>query len=63
MAHPQTNVLQSYEDLDKIVKKYYSSEDPYIISCPSQDQVHIVYSVLYWDLMSLGGGRMWKRSV
>lgn len=42
----RANVLQAYEDLEKLVSKFYSSEDQYIISCPSQDQVSLLLTNL-----------------
>ena len=35
----QANVLQVYEAVEKVALHYYSTEDQFIISCPSQDQV------------------------
>ena len=32
-------MLQAFESLEKVVVQYYSTEDQYIISCPTQDQV------------------------
>ena len=64
MAHPQTNVQQSYEDLEKIVKKYYSSEDQYNYYLMSTSKSGS-YSI---QCIALGSheprrGIMWKRSV
>lgn len=36
----QANVLQVYEALEKVVIHYYSTSDQFIISAPTQDQVH-----------------------
>ena len=35
----QASILQTHEALEKIIMQHYCTEDQYIISCPSQDQV------------------------
>ena len=38
----QVSVLQAFENLEKIVKQHYSTDDQLIISCPSQDEVSLL---------------------
>lgn len=35
--------MKVFEDLEEIVAEHYSNEDQYIISCPSQEQVNVMY--------------------
>lgn len=39
-------MLQAFESLEKVVTQYYSTEDQYIISCPTQDQVRLAFLAL-----------------
>ena len=38
----QVSVLEAFENLEKIVKQHYSTEDQLIISCPTQDEVSLL---------------------
>ena len=40
----QANILQAYEALEKIAMHYYSTDDQFIISAPTQDQVTPYFS-------------------
>jgi hypothetical protein len=41
----RANVLQVYEALEKVAMQYYSTDDQFIISTPTQDQVSLMLAV------------------
>ncbi len=47
LSPTQANILKSFESLEKLVKQHYSTEDQYIVSCPTQEEVRIVPSKVH----------------